>query len=87
MRNAFPHREDPEVWARNVVNDVVGNWERKGWFWGRNKKGGALPVEIWRGTGAWRVWFWNCTVWPVGWWDGAIRRGVGLDLLRKGGGL
>lgn len=77
MRNAFPHREDPDVWARSVVGDVLGAWERKGWF------GGGLPVEIWRGTGAWRTWFFNCTVWPTGWWDEWWRRAVGLDLLRE----
>ncbi|KAK5197419.1 hypothetical protein LTR92_003358 [Exophiala xenobiotica] len=67
MRNAFPHREDPEKWARDVVRDVVSNWDRP-------------PREIWRGTGAWRTWFSN-TFFPVGWWDASWRKAVGLDRL------
>jgi NAD(P)-dependent dehydrogenase (short-subunit alcohol dehydrogenase family) len=78
MRGAFPDREDPEVWARNVVSDIMSSWEKKGWL-----GGSALPLEIWRGTGAWRTWFYNCTVWPVGWWDEWWRKAVGLDLLRE----
>lgn len=67
MRNAFPHREDPEKWARDVVKDIVRNWDRP-------------PKEIWRGTGAWTTWFSN-TFLPVGWWDASWRKAVGLDLL------
>jgi short-subunit dehydrogenase len=67
MRNAFPHREDPEKWARDVVRDIVSNWDRP-------------PKEIWRGTGAWRTWFSN-TFFPVGWWDASWRKAVGLDRL------
>ncbi|EXJ58146.1 hypothetical protein A1O7_05570 [Cladophialophora yegresii CBS 114405] len=78
MRGAFPDREDPEVWAKNVVSDITSSWEKKGWL-----GGSALPLEIWRGTGAWRTWFYNCTFWPVGWWDEWWRKAVGLDLLRE----
>ena len=78
MRGAFPDREDPEVWARNVVSDITSTWDKKAWL-----GGSALPVEIWHGTGAWRTWFYNCTVWPVGWWDELWRKAVGLDLLRE----
>lgn len=78
MRNAFPHREDPDVWAKNVVFDVTRTWDRKAWLGGT-----ALPVEIWRGTGAWRTWFYYSTFWPTGWWDEWWRRAVGLDLLRE----
>jgi short-subunit dehydrogenase len=67
MRNAFPHREDPEKWARDVVRDIVSTWDRP-------------PREIWRGTGAWRTWFSN-TFFPVGWWDASWRKAVGLDRL------
>jgi hypothetical protein len=81
MRGAFPDREDPAVWARNVVSDIMSTWDRRGWFGGR--KGSRLPLEIWRGTGAWRTWFYNSTIWPVGWWDEWWRRVVGLDLLRE----
>ena len=68
MRGAFPDREDPDVWARNVVRDVTRSW--------RNP-----PLEVWRGTGAWRTWFYD-RFWPRGWWDQSWRRSVGLDLLR-----
>ncbi|KIW48505.1 hypothetical protein, variant [Exophiala oligosperma] len=68
MRNAFPHREDPEKWAKDVVGDIVGNWDRP-------------PKEVWRGTGAWRTWFAN-NFFPVGWWDQSWRKAVGLDLLK-----
>ncbi|KAJ4515151.1 hypothetical protein HRR83_006219 [Exophiala dermatitidis] len=68
MRNAFPHREDPHKWARDVVADIVGRR--------RNP-----PLEVWRGTGAWRTWFAN-TFFPVGWWDESWRRAVGLHRLR-----
>lgn len=68
MRNAFPHREAPEKWARDVVGDLVRNWDRP-------------PLEVWRGTGAWRTWFVN-SFFPVGWWDESWRRAVGLDLLK-----
>ncbi|ETI27547.1 hypothetical protein G647_09738 [Cladophialophora carrionii CBS 160.54] len=78
MRGAFPDREHPEVWAKNVVADIMTSWEKKGWL-----GGSALPLEIWRGTGAWRTWFYNCTFWPVGWWDEWWRKAVGLDLLRE----
>lgn len=81
MRGAFPDREDPEKWARDVVGDIISTWEKSGWFGG--KKGNALPLEIWRGTGAWRTWFHNCTIWPTGWWDEWWRKAVGLDLLRE----
>ena len=81
MRGAFPEREDPEVWAKDVVADVMSSWDKRGWFGGG--KGSALPPEIWRGTGAWRTWFYNCTVWPTGWWDEWWRKAVGLDLLRE----
>ncbi|KEF58913.1 uncharacterized protein A1O9_03756 [Exophiala aquamarina CBS 119918] len=67
MRNAFPHREDPDVWAESVVRDVTRSWNEP-------------PLEIWRGTGSWRTWFAN-TFFPVGWWDESWRRAVGLDLL------
>jgi 1-acylglycerone phosphate reductase len=86
MRNAFPDREDPDKWARDVVRDVTSRWESRGWI--DRRRGTYLPLEIWRGTGSWRVWLYNCTIWPVGWWDGWWRRAVGLDLLgqrvRKG---
>jgi hypothetical protein len=72
MRNAFPDREDPETWASHVVKDIVGNWQRTR----------GPPMEIWRGTGAWRTWFAN-TFFPVGWWDESWRRAVGLDLLKE----
>ncbi|OAP60005.1 hypothetical protein AYL99_05007 [Fonsecaea erecta] len=75
MRNAFPLREDPDRWAAAVVRDVLTPWNRRA--------GRGLPLEIWRGTGAWRTWFYNCTFWPVGWWDEWWRRAVGLDLLRE----
>ncbi|KAJ9606914.1 hypothetical protein H2200_008925 [Cladophialophora chaetospira] len=78
MRGAFPDREDPEVWARNVVNDIMSTWDRRAWL-----GGSALPLEIWRGTGAWRTWFYNCTFWPTGWWDEWWRKAVGLDLLKE----
>ncbi|KAL2429979.1 Short-chain dehydrogenase/reductase [Exophiala dermatitidis] len=68
MRNAFPHREDPHKWARDVVADIVGRR--------RNP-----PLEVWRGTGAWKTWFAN-TFFPVGWWDESWRRAVGLYRLR-----
>jgi NAD(P)-dependent dehydrogenase (short-subunit alcohol dehydrogenase family) len=70
MRGAFPDREDPEKWARDVVADVVRNWENP-------------PKEVWRGVGAWRCWFVN-NFFPVGWWDESWRRAVGLDRLRQG---
>ncbi|KIW19802.1 hypothetical protein PV08_00377 [Exophiala spinifera] len=69
MRNAFPHREDPEKWARDVVRDIVRNWD-------------SPPKEIWRGTGAWRTWFAN-TFFPVGWWDQSWRNAVALDVLKE----
>ncbi|KAK4939961.1 hypothetical protein LTR10_019813 [Elasticomyces elasticus] len=68
MRNAFPHREDPEKWARDVVGDIVRHWNNP-------------PTEVWRGTGAWRTWFAN-SFFPVGWWDESWRRAVGLHLLK-----
>jgi 1-acylglycerone phosphate reductase len=84
MRGAYPDREDPEKWARDVVADVVGTWDRRAWFGGLGRGvGAALPLEIWRGTGAWRTWFYYCTIWPTGRWDEWWRRAVGLDLLRK----
>ncbi|EXJ90500.1 hypothetical protein A1O1_03603 [Capronia coronata CBS 617.96] len=69
MRNAFPRREDPAKWARDVVADLVSGsrWD-------------APPKEVWRGTGAWRTWFAN-TFFPVGWWDQSWRRAVGLDRI------
>ncbi|OAL39462.1 hypothetical protein AYO20_01332 [Fonsecaea nubica] len=79
MRNAFPIREDPEKWAADVVRDVLTPWNRAS----SERSARGLPVEIWRGTGAWRTWFYNCTFWPVGWWDEWWRRAVGLDLLRE----
>ena len=81
MRNAFPDREDPAVWAKNVVSDIVSKWDSSAWF--GSVKGRGLPLEIWRGAGAWKVWFYNCTVWPTGWWDEWWRRAVGLDLLKE----
>lgn len=69
MRNAFPHREDPEKWSKDVVRDIVSNWDNP-------------PKEVWRGTGAWRTWFAN-TFFPVGWWDQSWRKAVGLDLLKE----
>jgi NAD(P)-dependent dehydrogenase (short-subunit alcohol dehydrogenase family) len=69
MRNAFPDREDPEKWARDVVQDIARHWDNP-------------PKEIWRGTGAWRTWFAN-TFFPVGWWDQSWRKAVGLDLLEN----
>jgi len=68
MRGAFPDREDPEKWAKDVVGDIVRNWENP-------------PKEVWRGTGAWRTWFAN-SFFPVGWWDESWRRAVGLHLLK-----
>ncbi|KAI1628199.1 1-acylglycerone phosphate reductase [Exophiala viscosa] len=68
MRGAFPHREDPEKWAKDVVRDIVRNWNNP-------------PKEVWRGTGAWRTWFAN-SFFPVGWWDESWRRAVGLHLLK-----
>ncbi|KIY00619.1 uncharacterized protein Z520_03282 [Fonsecaea multimorphosa CBS 102226] len=76
MRNAFPIREDPGKWAKDVVRDVLGSWDKGG-------QGGGMPLEIWRGTGSWRTWFYNCTFWPTGWWDEWWRKAVGLDLLRE----
>lgn len=69
MRNAFPHREDPDQWATDVVRDIVRNWDDP-------------PKEVWRGTGAWRTWFAN-TFFPVGWWDESWRKTVGLDVLQE----
>ncbi|KIW91794.1 uncharacterized protein Z519_07764 [Cladophialophora bantiana CBS 173.52] len=78
MRNAFPIREDPDKWARDVVRDVLRPWQKAA-----TRESTPLPLEIWRGTGAWRTWFYNCTFWPVGWWDEWWRKAVGLDLLRE----
>ncbi|KIW32811.1 uncharacterized protein PV07_04331 [Cladophialophora immunda] len=81
MRNAFPVREDPDKWAADVVRDILTPWDRAAAT--SPFRSGGLPLEIWRGTGAWSTWFYNCTFWPVGWWDEWWRKAVGLDLLRE----
>lgn len=68
MRGAFPDREDPDVWAASVVRDITSSWSHP-------------PLEVWRGTGAWRTWFYD-RFWPRGWWDRSWRTSVGLDLLK-----
>lgn len=68
MRGAFPDREDPQKWAADVVRDVL-------------RRTHDPPLEIWRGTGAWKTWFAN-SFFPVGGWDQSWRRAVGLHLLQ-----
>ena len=63
----FSQRMDLDVWAEQVVSDLL----RK-----------DPPAHVWRGTEAWGTWFW-ATFAGHTWFDGAYSRMVGLDVLES----